>query len=433
VARRIEVELTSRRDDGTWTWRAAGARQPKGELDGALLFAGAEVGDIVRADAEFDLDGIRVVSVLAPKGARAEPDRIEVIGPPRREQAVTTTLAPRGKGDRPPRADRDRGDRGDRGERRGRRERPRRDGGGGGGGRGDGGERRPRPERPAPPPKPRAKRLKPGRAHRNAALRALAPEQVGLAEHVLRGGIPGVRQEIDHQNELARADGRPEIRPAPLVALAEQLLPGLKTAEWRDRAEAALAHVDELDLRDLRSVVVAADAAARDDETRELAMQLRDALGRRVEHEHQAWLDEIAEALADGRLVRALRLSSRPPKAGTPFPRELAERLSAAAAAGLTADTGPDRYGAVVEAIALSPVRLQVEPDGVPSSPSEALVGVIRANAAKVPQVAARFGIEPSATPARPARPAGRNRSGGRRPSGPTRAPTLDPGSDITG
>ena len=30
VSRRIEIELTSARDDGSWTWRAAGAREPRG-------------------------------------------------------------------------------------------------------------------------------------------------------------------------------------------------------------------------------------------------------------------------------------------------------------------------------------------------------------------------------------------------------------------
>ncbi|MFN8038074.1 MAG: hypothetical protein U0Q07_02590 [Acidimicrobiales bacterium] len=423
MARRIEVELTSSRDDGTWTWRAAGARQPKGELDGALLYPGVQVGDVVRADAEFDLDGIRVTAVLPPKGARTEPERIEVIGSRRHEPGVTTTLAPKGsRGRRDRDRDGDRGDRGDRGGRgRGERsgrpsgDRAGRDGRDGrdGGSRGRG-ERRPRPERPAPPPKPKAPRLKAGRTHRTAALRELAPEQKALGELVLRGGIPAVRQEIDRQNELARADGRPEIRPAPLVALAEQLLGPLKGAEWRDRAEAALRQVDDLDLRDLRSVVVAADAAARDDESRELAVQLRDALARRVEEEHAAWLAEVAEAVTEGRLVRALRLSSRPPKAGTPFPRDLAASLAAAAAAGLTAETGSDRYAAVVEAVALSPVRQQVEPEGIPAQPSDALRSVIAANAGRVPQIAARFGIEATAAP----RPRGRG-GRGRPASGP--------------
>ncbi len=40
VARRLDIELTSDRGDGQWTWRAAGAKQPKGTLDGTLLPAG---------------------------------------------------------------------------------------------------------------------------------------------------------------------------------------------------------------------------------------------------------------------------------------------------------------------------------------------------------------------------------------------------------
>ena len=44
MSRRIEVELTSQRDDGTWTWRAAGAKEPKGTLDGDLLYNGASSG-----------------------------------------------------------------------------------------------------------------------------------------------------------------------------------------------------------------------------------------------------------------------------------------------------------------------------------------------------------------------------------------------------
>ena len=63
MPRRIEVELTSRRDDGTWTWRAAGARQPKGELEGRLLPSGAKVGDVVRAEADFDVEGITVTGM----------------------------------------------------------------------------------------------------------------------------------------------------------------------------------------------------------------------------------------------------------------------------------------------------------------------------------------------------------------------------------
>src|SRR5687767_10650924 len=155
MARRIDIELTSAREDGTWTWRAAGAKQPKGTLDGKVLYEGAAVGDVVRAEAEFEIDGIFVIAVVPPKEKkRAEPQRLEVIGPPREHQGVTTSLAP--KRERPPRrkrpSDRD-GDKRPSREARG----PRRDE--------EKRERKPRPprperpERPAPPPKP--KRLVP--------------------------------------------------------------------------------------------------------------------------------------------------------------------------------------------------------------------------------------------------------------------------------
>src|SRR6478735_6202570 len=132
MSRRIEVELTSSRDDGTWTWRAAGAKQPKGDLEGSLLYDGAKVGDVVRADADFMIDGIVITAVLPPKGARKEPERIEIIGSPRRDdQLVTTQLAPKGRGgrdgdrDRRPRRDGDRDGRPSGGDRD---RRPRREG-----------------------------------------------------------------------------------------------------------------------------------------------------------------------------------------------------------------------------------------------------------------------------------------------------------------
>lgn len=98
MPRRLEIELTSERPDGTWTWRAAGAKQPKGELDGGVLPGGAKVGDVLRADAEFLIDGIEITAVLPPKGARKEPERIEITGSGREEPLVTTQLVQRGRG-----------------------------------------------------------------------------------------------------------------------------------------------------------------------------------------------------------------------------------------------------------------------------------------------------------------------------------------------
>ena len=403
MSRRIEVELTSTREDGTWTWRAAGAKLPKGELNGSLLFAGAKVGDVVRADADFMMDGIDIIAVLAPKGARKEPERIEVVGTPRRddEPLVTTKLAPKGRGgDRRDRKPRREGD-GDKRDGRPPRERkPRVEGEGSQDARRKSGTRAHHPNRPtspAPEPKPKAKRLRAGRTHRNAALAALPAEQKPIAEQVLRGGIPAVRQAVEKQNETNKAEGKPEISPAPLLTLAEQLMPSLRSAEWRDKAEAALADLAELDLRDLRSVVVASDAGARDDETRALAEQLKAGLAQRVESEQAAWLTEITELLAGGRAVRALRVSSRPPKAGAPLPAELSTKLAEAAAASLTPETGQDRFATVLDALAFSPVRTQVTPVGIPAEPTPELLAAVKKVAARLPQIAALFGVEATA------------------------------------
>src|SRR5256885_15711462 len=107
MARRIEVELTSEREDGTWTWRAAGARQPKGVLDGSLLYDGAKVGDVVRADADFEVDGIFITAVLPPKAdGRREPERLQPPGPRTPQEGVPPPLlrrAPRGRGRGDPR------------------------------------------------------------------------------------------------------------------------------------------------------------------------------------------------------------------------------------------------------------------------------------------------------------------------------------------
>jgi len=130
MPRRIELELTSERPDGTWTWGAAGAREPRGEVEGSILPGGVKVGDVLRVEADVTLDGITILSVLPPKGDRTEPERIEILGPQREFTPVTSTLVGKGDRDRGPRRERrDRPDHADRGERppRPRREeRPRR-------------------------------------------------------------------------------------------------------------------------------------------------------------------------------------------------------------------------------------------------------------------------------------------------------------------
>lgn len=381
MSSRIEIELTSKRNESEWTWRAAGAKQPKGTLDSSVLYPDAKVGDVVRAEADFEIDGITIVSVLPPQSKRAESkQRIEVKGSSREFKPVTSQLASKPKGER-----RDRKSRGPRGENETERERR--------GPRPDRGARRERPERPARPQAPQYKRLAPKDDHRKVVLDSLSPEQRPIAEQVLRGGIPAVRQAIEAENEKAKADGRLEVNAAGLIAIAEELLPRLKTAEWMDRAEAAKTQMNEISVRDLRAVVTGADAVARTDEARLLASELRVALEQRTKEERERWTKDITTCLDENRVVRALRLSARPPDAQTKFPPELLERLKQAAEQAMAPDTTADRWLMLLEAVSASPVRRNVEPVGLPAEPGDELLAAAKAAGARIPALAKQLGV----------------------------------------
>src|SRR4029079_19404711 len=112
---------------------------------------------------------------------------------------------------------------------------------------------------------------------------------------------------------------------------------------------------------------------ARDESTRELAAALKAALVTKQDEELALWLLGLQAALDVGRVVRALRLSSQPPKAGVPFPGSLANRLADATTASLQPTDGPDRWAAVLEAVAFSPVRTLVSPTAAPEVRSDEL------------------------------------------------------------
>ncbi|MEC9467112.1 MAG: hypothetical protein VX980_00960, partial [Actinomycetota bacterium] len=92
---------------------------------------------------------------------------------------------------------------------------------------------------------------------------------------------------------------------------------------------------------------------------------------------------------------------------GAPLPSPVLDRLTSMAEAGLTSDTGQDRWATVLEAVALSPVHQRVTPQGLPAEPSEQLLEVVKRVSMSVPDVAKLFGIEPTRPP--------RNRGGRRR------------------
>jgi len=398
MSRHIDIELTSKTDDGSFTWRAAGARQPKGTVGGTLVPSGEAVGSVLRAEVEVGLEGIEIVSLSPAKAARSpekSEGRIEVRGTPKRAPDVSVILAP-GSGKR--RRDEEEG--GERRERRGRPEgegaRPegaRREGrderarGGGprrpGGRRPGEGEGRPaRGERPVAPT---------STVHRNAMLAALRPEQIPVAEQLLRAGLQAVRQAIDAQNATAKAAGKPPVAADALLAMADELLPTVRLADWKDRASAAQTAGKDYRLRELRAVVAASRTVNLDDEGRAMAKALQESLDQRTTALREEWLARITNALNDGRVLQAIEASIRPPEPGTRCPAELAVRLAAAAGEAMTADLAPEAWMQLLDAVVASPVRRTVKPVGIPAD--EVAQQAARHAAGAVPALAKLLGL----------------------------------------
>ena len=413
MSRGIDIELTSQTPEGSWTWRAAGARQPKGVVEGSLVPAGERVGSVLRADVEVGLDGIEILTLSPAKPARSPEKtegRIEVRGTPKRAPDVSVVLAPgsrrrddderrdrrggrrggpdadRGdrtdRGDRSDRPSRDRAERAERGDRS---ERPR----GGGGPRRPGG-RRPgdaegRPSRGERPTMPTST------VHRNAMLAGLRPEQIPVAEQLLRGGLQAVRQAIDAQNAAAKASGKPPASSEALLAMAEELLPGVRLADWKDRASVAQNAGKDYRLRELRAVVAASRTLNLDEEGRALAKGLQESLDQRTTALREEWLARITNALDDGRVLQAVEASIRPPEPGTRCPAELAVRLATAAGEAMTADLAPEEWMRLLDAVVASPVRRTVKPAGIPDD--EVARQTARHAAGSVPALAKLLGL----------------------------------------
>jgi len=439
MGHRIEVELTSQSDETTWTWRAAGAKLPRGTVDAGLVPVGTTVGTVLRAEVETTLDGTTVTALLAPKGKAAPKpvDRIEVIGTPQKGPDVNVVLAGKGKRRRDDGGDRDGSrrpsSRGPRGEGRGREGAgagtggPRGDGRGregAGAGAGAGGARRSGPARPGGREGGRERtergdrRPQTSTVFRNAALADLRPEQLAVAEQLIKGGVPSVRQAIQEQNARARAEGRPEVTEAPLMAMAEELRPIIGLATWKDRASVARNTGKDTPLRELRSIVASASTVTLDEEGSEMLASLRTSLNERVTALRERWVERITTSLDDGRVLDAVRASVRAPEPSARLSAELAVRLADAAGQAMAKDTAPADWKALLESVVECPVRRNVKPAGLPDGADEALLSEARKAAGLVPELAKLLGIPippppgpRRPVPARPARSAGRRAS----------------------
>jgi hypothetical protein len=377
MSSRIEIEITSAVDAKSFTWRAVGAREPKGTIQSAFLPSSVQVGEIFRVEADFLLDGIEIIRVLPKKTERSEPVLLEVIGTKKSESGVTSSLASKKK--------QQRGKKGKSAERSVRK-------------RNESTKSADKPKtrkenlskkisskkRVRNVNKPRGKRLKPKKVHRNQIISGLPELHQPLAKEVLVGGVPKLR-------DLIRKMELPPGFDVELLKYAEDLNTELKTAEWLDRAEAVLNSSADVDLRDFRSVVAAADRWARSDALKEKRSELEKQLHDRILSEHKRWLIDIGKAIHEEKSVRALNLSSHPPKPGTPLPEALSEKLIELANSALSSSASPSRWEVVLQAVAYSPIRLKVVPEGLPDKPTAELISTIRRLKNRIPEIAKLF------------------------------------------
>ena len=408
MSRRIEIEITSINGEVA-TWRAAGAKLPKGSLATSLLPSGTSAGAEFRADVEQNMEGVEVLAVLPVKTASPldlRGERIVIAPKVHTGPDIQVTYAPKGgKGRRD-------GD-GPRPRREGDDSRPRRDDKGSrgpraGGPAGEGGDkggrparprtndrRGPRPERPTGPPMLTV--------HRNAFLATLNPEQLPVAEQLLRGGLPAVRTAVAEQNKTATAQGRTTVNADAIDRIATDLLGKANLAMWKDRAAGAQSAGRDLRLRDLRPVVTSAKTVNLDDEARTMLKDLQAQLTSQIEILSTEWLSKIAAAIESKNALEALTLAARPPEFRMQVASESAAAIAALASESLNENLAPAQWIALVQAAVASPMHRTIKPTGIPAD--EACRNEAIKVAGAIPELAKLLGMRVPPPPPRTVTP----------------------------
>jgi hypothetical protein len=220
----------------------------------------------------------------------------------------------------------------------------------------------------------------------------LSPEQLPVAEQLLRGGMPAVRAAVELQNKNASSQGRPTVDPTTIDRIAEDLLKTTNLALWKDRAGGAIGAGRELRLRDLRAVVTSAKTVSLDDEARTQLRELQGALTARVEHLRTQWNEKLEAAITSKNVKEALGLVARPPDVSTRVSADAAGRVVALVSETLSAELDPKVWNEIVELTADTSIRRNVKPLGIPSDESSRSVAVH--NAGAIPELAKLLGMK---------------------------------------
>ena len=365
---RLDIEITSQSTESSYTWRSAGAKEPKGTIKASLLPSGVAIGDVLKVEADFMIDGIEITAVLPQKIKKDGPELLELLGTGKETAGVTTSLLKKSS-NRKRRKDARVGPKNkqakDRKQSRSSKAKT---------------ERKDR----KPYRSPRGKRLKPSKKYRNEFIESLPELQKPIAKELSGSTIPNLRRTIEKMD-------LPEGFPDALLDYAENLNQQLKMAEWMDKATAVENNIENIDLQDFRSVVASSARWAKSANSIVVKERLELKLNERIDQDHKKWLTSIEEALQEEKTVRALNLSSRSPKAGAQLPEAITARLIEQANKSLNAEATAHRWSIVAEAVAFSPVRQKITPDGLPTEISEELKQSIKKHGDRIPQIAKVF------------------------------------------
>lgn len=228
--------------------------------------------------------------------------------------------------------------------------------------------------------------------YRNALLATLSPEQLPVAEQLLRGGMPAVRSAVAEQNKNATTQGRPTIDASTIERIAEDLLARTNLALWKDKAAGAIGAGRELRLRDLRAVVTAAKTVSLDDEGRTQLKELQTNLTARLEILRTQWNEKLEAAVSSKNVPEALRLVARPPDMSTRVSAEMATKVVAITSEALTADLDPAKWQEIVNLTVDTSIRRNVKPVGIPNDEASKALAV--KNAGAIPEFAKLLGMK---------------------------------------
>ena len=183
---RLDIEITSQSDESSYTWRSAGAKEPKGTVQAKILPNDVSIGDVLRVEADFMIDGIEITSVLPTKSKKDSPEILEILGSGKDASGVTTSLIPKGK----KRGRNNKRQQNDNSKPKQKRKAQNKKGS---------------PDRKNRKPyrSPRGKRLKASKKYRNEYVASLPETHKPLARQLIGSTIPNLRKTVDKNEKIS--------------------------------------------------------------------------------------------------------------------------------------------------------------------------------------------------------------------------------------